>query len=89
MHLPGDPRALGGCGDPGLLFPLAFQLVGTVGQILGEAGVNIAGMQVSRDAKGGQALVALSVDSAVPADVLEAIRASIAAESVRGVDLTA
>ena len=28
--------------------------------------VNIAGMQVSRDAKGGQALVALSVDSAIP-----------------------
>jgi len=63
-------------------------MVGTVGQILGEASVNIAGMQVSRDAKGGKALVALSVDSAVPADVLEAIRTSINAESVRGVDLT-
>ena len=35
-------------------------MVGTVGGILGEAGVNIAGMQVARDAKGGQALVALS-----------------------------
>jgi D-3-phosphoglycerate dehydrogenase len=63
-------------------------MVGTVGQILGDAGVNIAGMQVSRDEKGGQALVALSVDSAVPAEVLEAIRTSIDAESVRGVDLT-
>ena len=41
-------------------------MVGTVGRILGDAGVNIAGMQVSRDEKGGQALVALSVDSAVP-----------------------
>ena len=41
-------------------------MVGTVGKILGDAEVNIAGMQVSRDAKGGQALVALSVDSAVP-----------------------
>ena len=28
-------------------------MVGTVGGILGDAGVNIAGMQVSRDAKGG------------------------------------
>jgi D-3-phosphoglycerate dehydrogenase len=63
-------------------------MVGTVGQILGEAGVNIAGMQVSRDAKGGKALVALSVDSAIPADVLDGIQASINAESVRGVDLT-
>jgi D-3-phosphoglycerate dehydrogenase len=49
-------------------------MVGTVGGILGDAGVNIAGMQVSRDTKGGQALVALSVDSAVPAEVLEDIR---------------
>ena len=38
-------------------------MVGTVGKILGDAGVNIAGMQVSRNEKGGQALVALSVDS--------------------------
>ena len=29
-------------------------MVGTVGGILGDAGVNIAGMQVARDAKGGQ-----------------------------------
>ena len=63
-------------------------MVGTVGQILGEAGVNIAGMQVSRDRKGGHGLVALSVDTAVPAEVLEQIRAAIDADSVRGVDLT-
>ena len=63
-------------------------MVGVVGGILGDAGVNIAGMQVSRDQKGGQALVALSVDSAIPADVLELIRTSIAAEVVRGVDLS-
>ena len=50
-------------------------MVGTVGQILGDAGVNIAGMQVSRDAKGGHALVALSVDSAIPADVARRDRA--------------
>jgi D-3-phosphoglycerate dehydrogenase len=62
-------------------------MVGTVGQILGDAGVNIAGMQVARDAKGGQALVAMSVDSAVPADVLEQIESAIAAESARAVDL--
>ncbi|HEX4189986.1 MAG TPA: phosphoglycerate dehydrogenase [Marmoricola sp.] len=64
-------------------------MVGTVGGILGEAGVNIAGMQVARDAKGGRALVALSVDSAVPAEVLEQIRDAIDADTVRGVDLTA
>ena len=39
-------------------------MVGTVGKILGDASVNIAGMQVSRNERGGQALVALAVDSA-------------------------
>ncbi len=63
-------------------------MVGTVGKILGDAQVNIAGMQVSRAEKGGQALVALSVDSAIPADVLHEIRESISADVVRGVDLS-
>ncbi len=63
-------------------------MVGTVGRILGEAGVNIAGMQVSRSAKGGDALVALSVDSAIPAEVLEEIRHAIRGSGVRGVDLS-
>lgn len=63
-------------------------VVGTVGRVLGDAGVNIGGMQVSRDAPGGLALVALSVDSAVPADVLAAMGRAIDAVSVRAVDLT-
>jgi D-3-phosphoglycerate dehydrogenase len=62
-------------------------MVGTVGNILGDAGVNIAGMQVARDAKGGQALVALSVDSAIPAATLEEIETAINAVSVRAVNL--
>jgi D-3-phosphoglycerate dehydrogenase len=62
-------------------------MIGTVGGILGDAGVNIAGMQVSRDAKGGQALVALSVDSAIPPATLEEIETAIAASSVRAVNL--
>jgi len=62
-------------------------MVGTVGNILGDAGVNIAGMQVARDAKGGQALVAISVDSAIPAETLAEIEIAIDAESVRAVDL--
>jgi D-3-phosphoglycerate dehydrogenase / 2-oxoglutarate reductase len=62
-------------------------MVGTVGRILGEAGVNIAGMQVARDAKGGEALVALSVDSAIPADVLADIEHAMSAHSARAVDL--
>jgi len=63
-------------------------MVGVVGQILGDVGVNIAGMQVSRDEKGGMALVALSVDTAIPAEVLDRIREAIDADQVRGVDLS-
>ena len=63
-------------------------MVGTVGRILGDARINIAGMQVSRDEKGGQALVALSVDSAIGAEAMADIETAIEASSVRGVDLT-
>ncbi|HJQ05422.1 MAG TPA: phosphoglycerate dehydrogenase [Nocardioides sp.] len=62
-------------------------MVGTVGQVLGAAGVNIAGMQVSRDTKGGQALVALSVDSEIAADTLSEIAQAIDATSIHAVDL--
>ena len=63
-------------------------VVGTVGKILGEAGVNIAGMQVSRREQGGDALVVLTVDSAIPPAVLDDIVRSIGADSGRAVDLT-
>ena len=62
-------------------------MVGTVGGILGDAGVNIAGMQVARDAKGGHALVALSVDSAIPGEALAEIETAMDALSVRAVNL--
>ena len=62
-------------------------IVGTVGAALGQAQVNIAGAQVSRTSQGGDALMALTVDSAVPADVLDGIVAAIGAQSARTVDL--
>ena len=62
-------------------------VVGQVGAHLGEAGVNIAGAQVSRTSQGGHALMALTVDSAPPPELLDAIAAAIGAESVRSVSL--
>ena len=62
-------------------------IVGIAGQVLGEHGINIGGMQVSRDDAGGQALIALTVDSAIPHDVLAHIRVEIGADSARTVDL--
>ncbi len=62
-------------------------VVGILGRILGDARINIAGMQVSRDAKGGHALVAMTVDSAVPHEVLQQIVTEVGAESGRTVDI--
>ncbi len=62
-------------------------VVGTVGQILGSEGINIAGMQVCRDARGGHALIVLTVDSAIPAVVLDDIASTIGAVVGRTVDL--
>lgn len=63
-------------------------VVGAVGKILGEAGLNIAGMQVSRAAVGGEALVVLTVDDTVPPAVLAEISEEIGAASARSVNLT-
>lgn len=52
-------------------------VIGAFGRLLGDAGVNIAGMQVSRNEQGGKALVVLTLDSAIPADVLAAIAAEV------------
>ncbi|GAB2449970.1 phosphoglycerate dehydrogenase [Streptosporangium sandarakinum] len=62
-------------------------VVGIVGRILGDHGINIASMQVSRDVKGGKALIALTVDTTIPADVVDQIAAEIGADSGRSVDL--
>ena len=54
-------------------------VIGRVGTILGEAGVNIASMQVGRRKQGGEALMALTVDAGIPAGVLERVEAEIGA----------
>jgi D-3-phosphoglycerate dehydrogenase len=58
-------------------------IVGTVGQLVGQAGVNIAGMQVSRQAAGGSALMVLTVDSSIPPGTLEEIQSAVGATSIR------
>jgi D-3-phosphoglycerate dehydrogenase / 2-oxoglutarate reductase len=62
-------------------------VVGAVGAALGQAGVNIAGAQVSRTTRGGEALMAVTVDSHVPADLLGEIAATIGAREARAADL--
>ena len=49
-------------------------VIGRVGTLFGEAGVNIANMAVSRNREGGKALMAFSIDSAAPAELLARLR---------------
>jgi len=54
--------------------------------LLGDAAINIGGMQVSRD-DSGNALIVLTVDSAVSADQVSSIAAQIGASAGRAIDL--
>lgn len=62
-------------------------VVGTVGTVLGEAGVNIAAAQVGRSEAEGEAIMALSLDEAVPPEVVERLVATIGATEGRALTL--
>lgn len=61
--------------------------IGRVGTILGSHDVNIAAMQVGRRDIGGQAIMVLSVDKPVTADVVTALEALEEVRSVTEIDL--
>ncbi|MGU3410146.1 phosphoglycerate dehydrogenase [Microbacterium sp. M1A1_1b] len=63
-------------------------IVAVYGKEFGEAGINIAAMQIARQAAGGQALSVLTVDSPVPTEILEHVRRTIDASSLREIDIT-
>jgi D-3-phosphoglycerate dehydrogenase len=50
-------------------------VIGRVGTLFGQAGVNIANMAVSRTRKGDKALMALSIDAPAPDELVERVRA--------------
>jgi D-3-phosphoglycerate dehydrogenase len=49
-------------------------VIGRVGSLFGNAGVNIANMAVSRNREGGKALMALSIDTPAPPELVERLR---------------
>lgn len=63
-------------------------IVAVYGSEFGEAGINIAGMQIARREAGGQALSVLTVDSPVPSDVIERVREAIDADIMVEIDIT-
>jgi D-3-phosphoglycerate dehydrogenase len=49
-------------------------MVGSLGSLLGEAGINIAQLSLGRDRTGGRAIAILNLDSPVGPDLLDRIR---------------
>ena len=52
-------------------------VIGRIGGVFGSAGVNIANMAVSRTRRGGKAVMALSVDTQPPPEVVEQVREGV------------
>jgi D-3-phosphoglycerate dehydrogenase len=50
-------------------------VIGRVGTMFGEAGINIANMAVSRTRRGGKALMALSIDQPPPPELVSRLGA--------------
>ena len=49
-------------------------IIGRIGTMLGQHGVNIAGMQLGRQERGGRAVAVVNVDDVIPGPVLDEIR---------------
>lgn len=62
-------------------------VVGTLGRVLGEHDVNIAGMQVAPADEQGQSAAVVTIDDALPEGLLETIGKEIGATVAREVDL--
>lgn len=62
-------------------------IVAIYGKQFGDAGINIAGMQIARRSAGGPALSVLTIDSPAPEGLLESVGAAIDATLLREIDL--
>jgi D-3-phosphoglycerate dehydrogenase len=62
-------------------------VVGQIGQILGDEGINIGGMQVARSERHGTALVLLNVDVSLPHGLAARIAEAVGAESFAVINL--
>jgi D-3-phosphoglycerate dehydrogenase len=62
-------------------------MIGKVGTILGDAGVNISDMDVGKSPTGEAALMVLAVDASVPPQVIEQLRAEPGIVDARAIEL--
>ncbi|HYO85097.1 MAG TPA: phosphoglycerate dehydrogenase [Dermatophilaceae bacterium] len=63
-------------------------VLGIVGRLLGDAGVNLAGIQIGRDDVLSEAMVVITLDSAIPPEVVTQLEDAIGDTKFVTVDLT-
>jgi D-3-phosphoglycerate dehydrogenase len=63
-------------------------MIGKVGTLLGTHGINIASMDVGRRERGGEAVMVLSIDDPIPADIMEQLTKIDGMENLRFVNLS-
>lgn len=64
-------------------------IVAAYGGLLGDAGVNIASLQIARDEKRGTALSVVAVDSPISEELVAQLDAAIGAETIRAISIDA
>lgn len=62
-------------------------MIGKIGTIMGQHNINIASMNLGRSQQKGEAMVILSLDSAVPAKVVEEIKAATEATFIKALHM--
>jgi D-3-phosphoglycerate dehydrogenase len=62
-------------------------VIGTIGRILGDRGINISDFHVGRSPSGAAALMAIATDSLVPAEVVALLDEQAGVQSARAIDL--
>jgi D-3-phosphoglycerate dehydrogenase len=62
-------------------------LIGKIGTILGEAGINIGALNLGRRAKGGEAMVVLSIDTPADEATIERLATAVGAQFIRAVHM--
>jgi D-3-phosphoglycerate dehydrogenase len=69
-----------------LEYPDRPGIMGRVGTLLGEAGINIEAAQISQTTDRADAVMLLRVDRSVDSHLLEPIGASVGARTIRAVE---
>ncbi|HUI49921.1 MAG TPA: ACT domain-containing protein, partial [Acidimicrobiia bacterium] len=62
-------------------------MIGRVGTVLGDAGVNISNMDVGQSPSGAAALMVIATETPVPVAVVEQVARQSGVQSARAIDL--